>query len=157
MQIIPHKIGRLIKPCIIVIRRVLPFLSWATRQIFFILFLGPVIFSLAMAALSVFQVGGTSQAIRLYVQNQAQIYQSAPPGMVMIEVCPQPLSSTQDTKPRPTVDRSLCKNEAQALQDYAHNWDVSLYKAYLSLMFTSLIFKLMAGFVIWWRKAQHLL
>ncbi len=157
MQIIPHKIGRLIKPCIIVIRRVLPFLSWATRQIFFILFLGPVIFSLAMAALSVFQVGGTSQAIRLYVQNQAQIYQSAPPGMVMIEVCPQPLSSTQDTKPRPTVDRSLCKNEAQALQDYAHNWDVSLYKAYLSLMFMSLIFKLMAGFVIWWRKTQPLL
>jgi len=157
MQIIPHKIGRLIKPCIIVIRRVLPFLSWATHQIFFILFLGPVIFSLAMAALSVFQVGGTSQAIRLYVQNQAQIYQSAPPGMAMIEVCPQPLSSTQDTKPRPTVDRSLCKNEAQALLDYAHNWDVSLYKAYLSLMFTSLIFKLMAGFVIWWRKTQPLL
>jgi len=157
MQIIPHKIDRLISPFSKVIRQFLPFLSWVTRQIFFILFLGPVIFSLVMAALSVFQVGGTSQAIRLYVQSQAQIYQSAPPGMVMIEVCPQTLSSTPDSKPRPTVDRSLCKTEAQALQDYAHNWDVSLNKAYLYLIYTSLIFKLMAGFVIWWRKAQHLL
>lgn len=156
MQIIPHQIGRLVNPFITVLRRGQPFLFRIIRQIFFILFLGPVIFSLAMATLSVIQAGGTSQAIRLYVQSQAQIYQSAPPGRVMIEVCPQTLSSTPATKPRPTVDHSLCKTESQALQDYAHNWDASLYKAYFYLVYTSLIFKLMVGFVLWWRKS-HLL